>query len=68
TFRMEMTIATHCSDNADFLEGVRALIIEKDNRPHWQFDELANLPLSYVQSHFNEPWPRNPLHDLEKKR
>lgn len=68
TFRMEMTIATHCSENADFLEGVRALIIEKDNRPHWQFDELANLPLSYVQSHFDEPWPRNPLHDLEKKR
>ncbi len=65
TFRMEMTLATHCSENPDFLEGVRALIIEKDNQPRWQFEELANLPLSYVESHFVEPWPRNPLHDLE---
>ena len=67
TFRMEMTIATHCADNADLLEGVRSLIIEKDNQPRWQFDELVNLPLGYVESHFDEPWPRNPLHDLEEK-
>ncbi|MCZ6643179.1 MAG: enoyl-CoA hydratase/isomerase family protein, partial [Gammaproteobacteria bacterium] len=66
TFRLEMTVATHCSENADFLEGVRALIIEKDNQPHWQFDELTDLPLGYVEGHFVEPWPRNPLHDLEE--
>ena len=68
TLRMEMTVATHCAENADFLEGVRALIIEKDNQPRWQFDELARLPLSYVESHFVEPWPRNPLNDLEVQR
>jgi enoyl-CoA hydratase/carnithine racemase len=64
-FRMEMTIATHCADNHDFSEGVRALLIEKDNSPDWQFGDLASLPEGYVDDHFEEPWPVNPLHDLE---
>ena len=63
-FRMEMTVATHCSNNHDFAEGVRALLIDKDNAPRWQFDDLASLPGAYVDSHFVEPWPQNPLWDL----
>lgn len=65
-FRLEMTVATHCADNHDFAEGVRALLIEKDNNPTWQFGDLESLPEAYVQSHFDEPWARNPLHDLER--
>jgi enoyl-CoA hydratase/carnithine racemase len=64
TFRLEMTVATHCANNHDFAEGVRALLIEKDNAPRWQFDDLASLPTAYVDSHFVEPWPQNPLSDL----
>ncbi|MDH3642679.1 MAG: enoyl-CoA hydratase/isomerase family protein [Gammaproteobacteria bacterium] len=64
TFRLEMTVATHCANNHDFAEGVRALLIEKDNAPRWQFDDLASLPLAYVDSHFVEPWSQNPLADL----
>jgi hypothetical protein len=64
---MEMTIATHCADNHDFSEGVRALLIEKDNAPSWQFGDLASLPARYVLDHFVEPWPRNPLYDLEDR-
>ena len=63
-FRLEMTVATHCADNHDFMEGVRALLIEKDNTPVWQFGDLESLPHDYVISHFIEPWPVNPLHDL----
>lgn len=65
SFRMEMTIGTHCADNHDFSEGVRALLIEKDNAPSWQFGDLASLPAGYVLDHFEEPWGRNPLFDLE---
>lgn len=65
TFRLEMTVATHCANNHDFAEGVRALLIEKDNAPHWQFEDLAGLPRAYVDSHFVEPWPINPLADLK---
>jgi hypothetical protein len=66
-FRMEMTIATHCADNHDFTEGVRALLIEKDNAPRWQFGDVESLPRAYVLSHFEEPWARNPLVDLEQE-
>ncbi len=65
SFRLEMTVGTHCADNHDFSEGVRALLIEKDNQPDWQFGDLESLPEGYVLDHFEEPWGRNPLHDLE---
>ena len=63
---MEMTIGTHCADNHDFSEGVRALLIEKDNSPTWQFDDLESLPEAYVAAHFADPWngAANPLADL----
>lgn len=64
-FRLEMTVATHCAHNGDFAEGVRALIIEKDNRPRWRFGDLNGLDAAHVLGHFEPPWPRNPLHDLE---
>jgi len=63
-FRMELVIATHCARNPDFTEGVRALIIDKDNRPAWRFGTLAGLPNEYVLSHFVAPWPTNPLASL----
>ena len=64
-FRMEMTIATRCAHNADFVEGVRALIIEKDNRPAWRFGDIDGLDEAHVLGHFDPPWPQNPLHDLD---
>lgn len=64
TFRLEMVVATQCAHHPDFREGVRALIIDKDNRPQWRYADLAALPASYVAEHFEPPWPRNPLADL----
>ncbi|MDE0366199.1 MAG: enoyl-CoA hydratase/isomerase family protein [Gammaproteobacteria bacterium] len=64
-FRLEMTVGTHCAHNGDFAEGVRALIIEKDNRPRWRYGDLDGLDAAHVRGHFEAPWPRNPLHDLE---
>lgn len=64
-FRLEMTVATHCADRHDFMEGIRALLIEKDNSPSWLFGNLESLPQGYVTAHFAEPWPQNPLQDLE---
>jgi enoyl-CoA hydratase/carnithine racemase len=64
-FRMEMVVATHCARNPDFAEGIRALIIDKDNQPRWRYPTLEALPEAYVASHFEAPWPDNPLADLE---
>ncbi len=63
-FRMEMVIATHCATNSEFAEGVRALLIDKDNAPKWKYLSLEALSTSHVQSHFSAPWPKNPLADL----
>lgn len=63
-FAMELTVGTHCAQNADFQEGVRALLIDKDGAPSWQFGDLESLPEAYVLSHFDEPWPANPLANL----
>jgi hypothetical protein len=65
SFRLEMIVATHCANHPDFAEGVRALLIDKDNQPRWQHAELEALPESYVAAHFEAPWPQNPLLDLE---
>ncbi len=65
SFRMEITIATHCARNPDFREGIRALIIDKDNSPSWRYSGVEDLPPGYVESHFEAPWDRNPLADLE---
>jgi hypothetical protein len=60
-----MIVATHCADHPDFAEGVRALLIDKDNAPRWRHAGLEALPADYVAEHFVAPWPINPLHDLE---
>ena len=64
TFRPEVTVATHCAHNEDFREGVRALLIDKDNSPQWRFGDLEHLQWDHVLSHFDEPWPEHPLADL----
>ena len=63
-FRMELNIASHCARNPDFAEGVRALIIDKDNRPAWRYGSLQNLPHDYVVGHFERLWSVHPLADL----
>lgn len=63
-FRMEMIIATHCATQTDFAEGVRALLIDKDNAPKWSCQSVESLPAGYVESHFTPPWPVNPLANL----
>jgi enoyl-CoA hydratase/carnithine racemase len=65
-FRLEMVVATHCATHRDFAEGVRALIIDKDNKPEWQFATIETLPHEYVAEHFEPPWRNNPLDDLEE--
>ncbi len=64
SFRLELTVATHCARNPEFAEGVRALLVDKDKSPRWLFDDLDALPETYVASHFVEPWPTHPLADL----
>jgi enoyl-CoA hydratase/carnithine racemase len=63
-FRMEYNIACHCATNLDFAEGVRALLIEKDGSPHWQYPDIDTLPEAHVMAHFSSFETPHPLAGL----
>ena len=64
TFQLELTLAVQCSRHPDFLEGVRALLIDKDNQPAWFQADMGKVPDDWVAQHFVEPWDKHPLADL----
>ena len=41
-----------CMRNNDFKEGVRALLVDKDNSPKWNPATLAEVTKDYVESYF----------------
>jgi enoyl-CoA hydratase/carnithine racemase len=68
-FRMELGIVNHCFEHGDLVEGVRAVILDKDNAPKWNPPTLATLDHSVVDAFFAERWPAatHPLADLETR-
>jgi enoyl-CoA hydratase len=36
----------------DLYEGVRALLVDKDRNPQWQFATIADVPDAIVEAHF----------------
>ena len=65
-FRMELVMSLQCCLHPDFAEGVRALLVDKDNQPKWQHETVATVPAQWVEQHFASPWQGqpNPLLDL----
>jgi len=51
-FRMELGLVLACFEHGDFLEGIRALLIDKDNQPRWRPDRLADVTPAMVASFF----------------
>ncbi|HEX7954050.1 MAG TPA: enoyl-CoA hydratase/isomerase family protein [Burkholderiales bacterium] len=65
-FRMEFVAALHCARRPDFAEGIRALLIDKDQRPQWQPATLAQVTPEWIDGFFADPWStqEHPLADL----
>lgn len=53
--RLEYRIVSHILQGHDFYEGVRALIVDKDNAPHWSPATLADVSEDAVLAHFAPP-------------
>jgi len=51
-YQMEFALATHFMEQSDFDEGVRALLIDKDNLPNWNPKTLDAITDSMVNSYF----------------
>jgi enoyl-CoA hydratase/carnithine racemase len=64
--RMELGMVQQCLQQGDFLEGVRALIIDKDNAPHWHPARIEEVTEDSVDAIFRDPWAGtvHPLADL----
>jgi enoyl-CoA hydratase len=50
--RMEFRMVQGCMRNHDFFEGIRALLVDKDNAPKWQPATLAEVTPAMVDSYF----------------
>lgn len=66
SFRTELSIVHRSIEDGDFREGVRALLIDKDNRPRWAPATLHEVRRERVQHFLTCPWRRDahPLADL----
>jgi enoyl-CoA hydratase/carnithine racemase len=66
-FRMELAMAQQCFEQGDFLEGVRALIIDKDNAPRWKPERIEEVTDAAVDDFFRNRWTTaaHPLANFE---
>ncbi len=64
--RMERTMVRHNFEHGEVLEGVRALVIDKDNAPQWNPASLQEVSAEMVERFFAPVWPSNahPLRHL----
>ena len=65
-FKLELGLSVNCAALGDFTEGVRALLIEKDNTPNWKFQTVHDVPDEFIATFFESPWENSnhPLTEL----
>ena len=65
-FRMELGMVYECFHQGDFIEGIRALIVDKDNQPHWSPPTLEAVDSETVARFFSPRWKpeEHPLREL----
>lgn len=68
-FMLDWQLVMHCSFHHDFREGIRALLIDKDQSPQWQARRLEDVDYAWVETALSSPFPglENPLNTLAEK-
>jgi enoyl-CoA hydratase/carnithine racemase len=64
--RLERTLVRHNFEHGEVIEGIRALVIDKDNAPKWNPPTLEDVTPAMVERFFSEVWPAyaHPLRHL----
>ena len=67
--RMERDMVRHCfhlrpGTASETVEGIRALVIDKDNAPKWNPAAIEDVDMAVVQAFFQSPWP-SAVHPLK---
>jgi len=55
-FQMELGLSCQCGEFGEFQEGVRALMIDKDNQPNWRFKSVDQVPKATIDYFFDDIW------------
>ena len=65
-FRMELGMVLHCFEQGDFREGVRAVLVDKDNAPRWNPPRIEDVTEEMIAAFFLDTWAgaTHPLADL----
>jgi enoyl-CoA hydratase/carnithine racemase len=63
-FQLDYVLASNIVRHPEFSEGVRALLVDKDRQPRWQYPTVNEVPDSLIDTLFTPPWSQNPLADL----
>ena len=66
--RMELNLMHACFEHSDMREGIRAVLVEKDNAPRWRPAALEDVTPAMIERFFAPRWrPRaHPLAHLEQ--
>jgi enoyl-CoA hydratase/carnithine racemase len=65
--RRDLDLTRSTFAHGDVMEGIRARIIDKDDRPHWRFARIEVVRVDNVQRMFESPW-RSGEHPLAALR
>ncbi|MCS4238557.1 enoyl-CoA hydratase/carnithine racemase [Myroides gitamensis] len=57
-FQTELNLACQCCIHPDFAEGVRALLVDKDQSPKWQPATLEGVTSGWVEGYFKPLWTK----------
>lgn len=58
-FDREFIISLNCILKPDLKEGIRALLIDKDRNPAWEFSDIDSCPKDLISMYFKSPWPNS---------
>jgi enoyl-CoA hydratase/carnithine racemase len=66
-FRMELGMLRHSMEQGDFMEGVRAVLVDKDNAPQWNPARIEEVTEEMIAAFFRDTWTgaTHPLADLD---
>ena len=56
-FHMELNLIYGCFQQSDYIEGIRALMVDKDNAPRWEPPVLDQVSDRRVEGFFAPRWP-----------
>ncbi|MDP2561260.1 enoyl-CoA hydratase/isomerase family protein [Psychrobium sp. 1_MG-2023] len=65
-FKLELSLSVRCGQLGEFSEGVRALLIDRDNQPKWLYQQVNDVDSQVIDDLFRPMWAdlEHPLSSL----